>query len=289
MRALKSIGAFVLYIVGTEVVHGALQYAIVKARLYTPHEGFNAVDFILSDGIGIIAATLVAWIFALIEKRRVTDYGLPPRRNAVPQVVEGFVWGTAIPVLAAVIVIALGGASYHGFALHGDALLRVAGLWLVGALVLGFYEEWAFRGYAFNVLTRGIGFWPAAAVNAIGFGALHYFLKGPMETVADFVGVGMITLFMCITIGRTGALWFAIGFHAAFDYLALIVLAAPNTGNGGRPIEGHLLDIRYTGATWLTGGVCGLEASVPLLIVVVLAIALYFMRTRSSTSLPAAS
>jgi len=288
MRVLKAIGAFVLYLVVTEVLHDALLYAIVKAKLWTPAAGFNAADFILSDGLGILVATLTAWVAAKIEKRRWTDYGLPPRRDAIPHVLEGFLWGTAIPVLAAVAVIGFGGASYHGLALHGDVLLRTAGIWLVTMLILGFYEEWTFRGYAFNVLTRGIGFWPAAIVNAIGFGALHYFLK-PMENMADFFGVAIITLFMCITIWRTGALWFAIGFHAAFDYFALNVLGAPNTGNGGKPLPGHLLDIRYTGADWLTGGPRGLEASVPMFVVVALAIALYFMRTRSSRRSPAAS
>ncbi|HEX7140641.1 MAG TPA: CPBP family intramembrane glutamic endopeptidase [Vicinamibacterales bacterium] len=288
MRALKAIGAFILYIVVTEFLHGLLQYAILKSHLYTPGNGFNAPDFILSDGLGIVVATFTAWIAAKIEKRRFTDYGIPPRRSAAPQLIEGFLWGIGVPVLAAVLVIACGGGSYHGFALHGDVLLRSAVIWLVAMLILGFYEEWTFRGYAFNVLTRGIGFWPAAAINAIGFGALHYFSK-PMENAADFIGVAVITLFMCITIWRTGALWFAIGFHAAFDYFALIVLAAPNTGNMGKPLEDHLLDIRYTGADWLTGGPRGLEASVPMLVVVVVAIALYFMRTRSSNRSPAAS
>jgi membrane protease YdiL (CAAX protease family) len=264
MRALKSIGAFVLYIVVAEVLHNALGYAVVKSHLWTPR-----------------------WIAAKIEKRRVTDYGIP-RRDALPHVVEGFLWGTAIPVLVALIVIGFGGASYHGFALHGDALLRAAVIWLVAMLILGFFEEWMFRGYAFNVLTRGIGFWPTAIVNALLFGALHYFTK-PLENVADFIGVSVITLFMCITIWRTNALWFAIGFHAAFDYFALIVLGSANTGNMGKPLEGHLLDIRYTGVDWLTGGPRGLEASVPMLVVITLAIVIYLMRTRLSRRSPAVS
>lgn len=288
MRALKSIGAFVLFIVASEFLHGVLESVVIKSHLWTTHEGFNAPDFIVGDGLGIVAATVIAWIFAMVEKRRVTDYGIPPRRSAVPHVIEGFVWGTVIPVLAAVIVIAFGGGTYHGLAIHGNALLRTAGLWLVTMFVLGFYEEWAFRGYPLNGLSRGIGFWPAAIVNAVGFGALHYFLK-PHESVADFLGVSIITLFMCITIWRTGALWFAIGFHAAFDYFALIVLAAPNTGNGGKPLEDHLFDIRYSGAGWLTGANCGLEASVPMLVVIVVAIGLYLMRTRSSSRSLAAS
>ncbi|HEY2828995.1 MAG TPA: hypothetical protein VGJ88_02685, partial [Thermoanaerobaculia bacterium] len=61
MRALKSIGAFILYIVATEFLHGALQTALVKSHLWTPGAGFNPPDFIVSDGLGIIAATLIAW------------------------------------------------------------------------------------------------------------------------------------------------------------------------------------------------------------------------------------
>jgi CAAX protease family protein len=288
MRVLKSIVAFFLFFIVAMAVQGGIQYAIIKSGLWTPSEGFNAPDFILSDGTGILAATLVAWIASKIEKRRVTDYGIPLRRNAAPQVIEGFVWGTAVPVLAVLMVIWFGGASYHGFALHGDVLLRTAALWFVTMLILGFYEEWAFRGYPLHVLARGIGFWPAAIVNAIGFGALHYFEK-PMENIADFAAVSLITLFMCFTIFRTQALWFAIGFHAAFDYFALIVLSAPNTGNLGKPLPGHLLDIRYTGADWLTGGPRGLEASAPMFAVIALAFVLYFIRTRSTTRSPAAS
>jgi hypothetical protein len=42
----------------------------------------------------------------------------------------------------------------------------------------------------------------------------------------------------------------------------MVLYAAPNTGNGGRSVPGHLLDVAYTGPAWLTGGVCGMEASV---------------------------
>jgi len=288
MRVLKSIVAFFLYFIVAIGMQWVIQEAVFKSGVWKPANGFSALDFIVSDGTGIIAVTIVAWIAAMIEKRRITDYGIPPARTAVPHVVEGFLWGTVVPVLAAVLVIAFGGATYAGLALHGNALLRAAAFWLLAMMILGFYEEWAFRGYPLNVLARGIGFWPAALVNAIGFGALHYFTK-PMENMADFAAVSLITLFMCLTIFRTGALWFAIGFHAAFDYFALIVLAAPNTGNNGLPIPGHLLDIRYTGPSWLTGGPRGLEASAPMFLVMLLCFGAYFIRTKSSTRSPASS
>ena len=40
-----------------------------------------------------------------------------------------------------------------------------------------------------------------------------------------------------------------------------LCLPSPNTGNGGKPLHGHLLDVRFHGPEWLTGGPRGTEAS----------------------------
>jgi membrane protease YdiL (CAAX protease family) len=281
MRALKSIGAFILFFVVAIAVQSGIQFAIIRRGLYTPSPGRTPGDFALSDGVGLLAALFTLLLASRIERRRVTDYYLPTTRSAIPQSLEGFVWGTVTPVLAAVLVIAFGGATYHGLALHGDALVRSALVWFGTMVLLGLFEEIAFRSYGLDVLARGFGFWIAAAINSILFGALHYFTK-PMENATDAVTVALLTLFMCLTIRRTNALWFAIGFHAAFDYFALIVLATPNTGNAGQPVAGHLLDIRYTGPAWLTGGPRGLEASAPMFAVIGLLFAGYLWRTRAA-------
>jgi hypothetical protein len=61
---------------------------------------------------------------------------------------------------------------------------------------------------------------------------------------------------------RTGSIWFAVAFHALFDYVALYVLGAPNSGNhAGQPVPTRLLTGGYHGAGWLTGGKLGIEAS----------------------------
>jgi MYXO-CTERM domain-containing protein len=135
-------------------------------------------------------------------------------------------------------------------------------------LLIGVAEELLFRGYAFASLTRGIGFWPAAVFTSLAFGALH--LQKPMETPADILNIVLLGLVLCYSVRRTGSLWFAIGFHAAFDFFALSFYGAPNTGNDGTPLPHHLLDTRIAGPAWLTGGPQGLEASwlLPLLVLV---------------------
>jgi len=91
--------------------------------------------------------------------------------------------------------------------------------------------------------------------------ALHYFAK-PNETIADALSVGLLGLFMAFTVIRTGRIWWAVGFHALFDYAALFVFGAPNTGNqGGQPLPTKLLAGGFHGPEWLTGGRTGIEAS----------------------------
>jgi membrane protease YdiL (CAAX protease family) len=155
---------------------------------------------------------------------------------------------------------AAGGASFHGWALSSKALLIWAASWAVAMLLLAFAEEFLYRGYSQYTLATGMGFWPAAVLLSAIFGAIHYFLK-PMESWRDGVSVGLYGLFWCLTVRRTGSLWFAIGFHAVSDYTDMVVFAEPNTGNNGQPLPGHLLNVSYHGPDWLTGGPCGTEAS----------------------------
>ena len=68
-----------------------------------------------------------------------------------------------------------------------------------------------------------------------------------------------IAMFFCLTLRRTGSLWFAVGMHAAFDFGETFLYSVPNSGFVG---EGHLSNASLHGRAWLTGGTVGPEASV---------------------------
>ena len=152
------------------------------------------------------------------------------------------------------------GINSLGVALHGETLAKFALLWGAAFLLLGFAEEFAYRGYSQATLTGGMGFWPAAVLLWAFLGAVHYFFK-PMEYWMDSLSVGLFGLFWCFTLRRTGTLWFAIGFHAMSNYADMVLFAQPNTGNNGQSLTGHLLNVSYHGPEWLTGGPRGTEAS----------------------------
>jgi membrane protease YdiL (CAAX protease family) len=174
-----------------------------------------------------------------------------------PRLWEGFIVGVVMAGLVAIGMIALGGMQIKGFALNGEALLYAGLAWLGANVLVGLGEEYYFRGYFLQSLWRSIGFWPAALVIAAIFAAAHYFFK-PGENIWDVITLVTLSLWLCYTVLRTGNLWFAVGFHIAYDFMQFFVIGTPN---GERIPQGRMFDVTFNGPAWLTGGVLGTEAS----------------------------
>jgi hypothetical protein len=163
-----------------------------------------------------------------------------------------------------------GGFSFGEMVLHGASLWQYAVLWAVGFLLVGFFEEFLFRGYAQFTVASGIGFWPAATLLSAVFGAIH--LQNGGESKIGAVGVFAIAMFFCLTLRRTGNLWFAVGLHGAFDWGETFLYSVPDSG---LVAPGHLLNSSFHGPVWLTGGTVGPEASVMAFAVIGLAAAAF--------------
>jgi membrane protease YdiL (CAAX protease family) len=227
---------------------------------YQEHAGWFPTDFLLDGALSFGAALLAAEIMSKIERRPFQEYGLSWNTQCIKHFWQGVLWGFAASLLMMILLRLFGAASFGGVALHGQTLVKFGLLWAAAFLLLGFAEEFAYRGYSQATLADGMGFWPAAVLLSAIFGAVHYFFK-PMENWMDGLSVGLFGLFWCFTLRRTGTLWFAIGFHAMSDYADMVLFAQPNTGNNGQSLPGHLLNVSYHGPEWLTGGPRGTEAS----------------------------
>jgi len=222
------------------------------------------LDFITELG-AFLAVGLPAVVMGRIEKRPFGDYGLP-RRGAFGKLFwAGMLWG----ILAiSVLVLAIGGVgdfSLGGLALHGGRILKFAAFWGAFFICVGLFEEFLLRGYALFTLSEGTGFWPAALLLSTIFAALHYW--NPGETWIGLIAVAVIGLFFCLTLRRTGNLWFAVGFHASWDWGESYLYSVPDSG-GISP--GHLLHSSFHGSRWITGGSVGPEGSVLVFVVIAL-------------------
>ena len=86
-------------------------------------------------------------------------------------------------------------------------------------------------------------------------------------TGAGLLAAAVIGFFFCLTLRRTGSLWFAVGFHAAWDWGETFFYSVPDSGT---LFPGHLLHSSFHGARWLTGGKVGPEGSVLCFVVIAL-------------------
>ncbi len=215
-------------------------------------------------GLAIIALA-PALLMARIESRAFASYGLPVGKAFGRLFWVGALWGM---ISLTLLMLALRGAHAFYFgtvALHGVRLLKFAVFWAVFFLIVGFYEEFFTRGYTQFTLTQAVGFWPAAVLLSLGFGALH--LENPGENWVGILGAMAIGFFFCLTLRRTGNLWFAVGFHTSWDWGESYFYSVPDSG-GMAP--GHLLHSSLQGPRWMTGGSVGPEGSVFLFVLLVL-------------------
>jgi uncharacterized protein len=243
---------------------------------------WTARNFLLIEAVSLAGAAACVLLMALIERRRFTAYGLT-RRGAFGHLFwEGGLWGlTTVGTVVGVMALA-GGYSVRGLALKGSDLVVAALLWAAAFLLASLMEELVFRGYELFALASGIRFWPAAVVLSALFGFYLHYAQKPNETLVDGLSVSLIALFFCLTVRRTGDLWFAVGWHWTFNFGSLFIFGFPNTGNkGGLPIAGHLLDSATRGSKLLTGGPMGAEASLIVFPVLAVLFAAFHFRFRA--------
>ena len=219
-------------------------------RLSAVNVAFNEVTLLLQ---ALIATAPFAWY----ERRRLDRYGMPIERALRRETWEGALAGLLMAGAVAAGMLALGGMQIRGFALAGAALGISALAWLGANILVGLAEEYFFRAYFLQALWKSTGFWPAAIVATIPFVALHYFFKQG-ENIWDVITLASLSLLLCHTVRLTGTLWFAVGFHIAFDFMQFFVIGTPN---GAQVPVGRMLDSSFNGPAWLTGGVLGTEAS----------------------------
>jgi membrane protease YdiL (CAAX protease family) len=261
-EGLRSGSRFLLYAAMAWVLYWLLGMVLLHLQRYVASQ--LRISLIAEFGLFGVAG-LPAFVMARIEKRRFDAYGLP-RRGAFGKLFwAGALWGI---IAITVLMLVMRGAGLFDFgklALHGGRIFKFGAFWGVFFLLVGFFEEFLARGYTQFTLAQGIGFWPTAVLLSIGFGAIHLGNEG--EAWIGALAAGVIGFFFCLTLRRTGNLWFAVGFHATWDWGESYLYSVRDSGE---MIPGHLLNSSSHGSRWLTGGSVGPEGSVFVFVIIAL-------------------
>jgi uncharacterized protein len=271
--------------IGPQGIYPATRWLIYLVLAYLT---FNVLNFLLSglhpsplppwwtmvvEARMMLAAILPAFVMGRIEGRPFGDFGLPAKRAFSRDFWMGAIWGIAALTVLMLVLAATGAFSFGSLSLHGLRIFKFAFYYAVFFLIAAFFEDFLLRGYSQWVLSRGMHFWPAAALLSIFFGAMH--LANPGEAKIGIAAVVAIGFFFCLTLRRTGTLWFAVGFHTAWDWGESYLYSVPDSG-GTAP--GHLLKSTFHGPDWLTGGSVGPEGSYLLFVLIA---ALWFLFSRA--------
>lgn len=239
---------------------GAMVLMHVRPQDMRSGAGGGDPKFLLINEVGLAGGALLGTVaMALIFREPIGRFGFGlgsaakrRGRDLFLGVVSGFLLLTAL--LAA--IAALGG---YDFGHVADTSAQALHFGLLYALLFGLVaigEEFMFRGYALVQMSRAIGFWPAAILLSVLFGAIH--AGNAAETPVGLASAGLIGFVFAYSFYRSGSLMWALGFHAAWDYAQSFVWGVPDSGI---VTPGALFASKFHGADWLTGGSAGPEAS----------------------------
>jgi len=266
-----------IYVLPRWLIYLAMAYAIFKMEswlvLSLPSHLNPLWWEMIVETSRMLAVILPAFVMARIEQRPFGDFGLPARGAFGRNFWVGALWGIVALTALMLVLRAAGAFTFGPLNLHGGRIVRFALFYAVFFLITGFFEDFFLRGYSQWVLARGINFWPAAVLLSFAFGAIHG--ANPGEAKTGLVAAGLIGFFFCLTLRRTGNLWWAVGFHMAWDWGESFLYSVPDSGT---LLPRRLLNSSFHGPDWLTGGSVGPEGS--YLVFVVIA-ALWFVFDRA--------
>jgi uncharacterized protein len=229
----------------------------------------------------LLATIVVTWIMSKIERRPNSMYGLGGS-NKLSRFFSGLAWGVTCLSLLFLTLWKTGLLIIDSRLVFGSDVFRYGAAWLAGFLVVGMFEEYLTRGYLQFTLSRGLagiyrwafktrhsaalGFWTSALLLSFLFGLGH--TKNPGESPIGLLSAGLAAMVFCFVLWRTGSLWWAIGFHASWDWAQSFLYGVADSGLF---VQHRLLATHPTGRPILSGGATGPEGSifvVPVLILI---------------------
>lgn len=221
----------------------------------------------------VLAATAIC---GRVERRSWRDFGLRDGRGARHALIGVGVGLAAMIAVAASLWLA-GGLRIRPSNLSAQSA-GFAAVWALGFVGTALFEETVFRGYVLKRLAEAAGFRVAACVTSLLFGLAH--LSSGFDAGLALVNAVLVGGILAVSVRLTGSLWWAIGFHAAWDWVESYVLGAADSG---LRVQGALFRSDPAGPLLLSGGGSGPEGSLLTFIVGLVALALMIRRVRSRT------
>ncbi len=287
-RALLFVAGFSLFAALAEIaltlVSGHLAPIPTASQAHTISAGFvmrSEFDSVVGMIGGFVAVMLLC-------RQSPREYFLVDRRW-LRRIASGAVSGFfALSVLMVAIAVLHCARFASGPGLRLFQALGQAAFWALTFLMVALFEEGTFRCFLVRTLLHGLRgwmseertWWLATVLSSLVFGGIHWTNHG--ESLVGISSAAAIGFIFCCTLRWTGSVWWAVGFHAAWDWAQTYFYG---TADSGLMPETHWLVTTFAGPARWTGGATGPEGSLlilPLLVLVLFGTYLVFGRRHAA-------
>ncbi|WP_433201610.1 lysostaphin resistance A-like protein [Dactylosporangium sp. CS-047395] len=270
------------YVVCWLLLYGGLSYLLAG-----PDPGVTR-NIVAHLDVAAAVVGLTALFRRYVDRRPWHDIGLiRPDRRQVAWIAGGFAAGLAVIGAWFALQLALGTATVTGYELTERGAVGMAGLLAAGLvfyLTSATVEEVAYRGYIFQNLREAMPTAGAVLLVGVLFAAPHFLAgsSGPLHLAIGTLDYVLFSTLMILARLRSGALWAAISFHAAWNWAQDYVFG---TGVAGEDdYHNALVHLRLDGSPLLVGGPNNADTDVLTIVLeVLLLVGLWSWKRRRSS------
>ena len=238
---------------------------------------------------GLMALMLALWLRGF-EGRQLWTLGLE-RKSVARPILVGWLVSVVMIAVAVGVSALVGGATAtpNLTALGGLTALALSLIVIPSRFVQGGAEELIFRGWMLPTLGVRYRPWIGVLVSSLVFSILHVANAGLLPLA--ILNIALIGLFIALYALREGSLWGVIGLHAGLNWAQTNLFGLSASGH---TVGATLMNVQLTGSELITGGAFGIENSLTMTVVMVIAVGVEVVlmrRTKASVAagLPAAA
>jgi membrane protease YdiL (CAAX protease family) len=216
---------------------------------------------VVGVAVAVLALAAYAWVVRKTEHREPLEVA---RKTAPAALGRGVLIGLGMFLAVIVNIAFLGGYEIRGWGSVSGAI-AIFGFMAAAAVT----EELMFRGVLFRIVEERLGTGISLGLSGVLFGLAHYF--NPNATLWSSFAIAVEAGFMLAAVyAATRNLWVPIGVHFAWNLLAGPLL--------GYEVSGHLPSESLAqtidrGSVLMTGGDFGIEGSVVITLLQIVALA----------------
>ena len=161
--------------------------------------------------------------------------------------------------------------SVEGFRFQGMSLLLSLEFYFIGACC----EEIIFRGIVLRFIGIRWNVVAALVISSVLFGLLHMNNHG--MTWLGIIGIILIGFMLGSSYLYSGSIWMPLGIHWIWNVLEDTIFGSAVSGVSD---SGSMIQAQFHGSDLMTGGSCGIEASVVTMVFAVIITAYFLLRSK---------